>query len=107
MAGVSAPEDRPKRYVFLLIPGFSMLGFTCALEALTLANRHAGGRTFYTWKLVSADGGEAAAWNGVTVQVDDGLCELRRDDTLVVCAGEDVAAAVSYTHLTLPTIYSV
>ena len=92
MAGVSAPEDRPKRYVFLLIPGFSMLGFTCALEALTLANRHAGGRTFYTWKLVSADGGAAAAWNGVTVQVDDGLCELRRDDTLVVCAGEDVAA---------------
>ncbi|MEQ9243001.1 MAG: hypothetical protein RLO45_19435, partial [Roseovarius indicus] len=88
---MTAP-DKPKRYVFLLIPGFSMLGFTCALEALTLANRHASGRQYYTWRLLSADGGPAAAWNGVTVQVDDGLCELKRDDTLVVCAGEDVAA---------------
>ncbi len=82
----------PRRYVFLLIPGFSMLGFTCALEALTLANRHASGREFYSWLLLSADGQPAAAWNGVTVAVDDGLIGLHRDDTLVVCAGVDVAA---------------
>lgn len=84
--------SRPKRYVFLLIPGFSMLGFTCALEALTLANRHVSGRQYYSWLLLSADGQPARAWNGVTVEVDDGLIELRRDDTLVVCAGVDVAS---------------
>ena len=89
-------EDRPKRYVFLLIPGFSMLGFTCALEALSLANRHASGRQFYKWKLLSADGRPAAAWNGVTVEVDDGLTSLHREDTLVVCAG--VNAAVGSTQ---------
>ena len=88
----TAEETRPKRYIFLLIPGFSMLGFTCALETLTLANRHSSGQTCYTWKLLSADGQPAAAWNGVTVAVDDALIELRRDDTLVVCAGENVAA---------------
>lgn len=85
-------DDRPRRYVFLLIPGFSMLGFTCALETLSLANRYAGGRQHYIWKLLSADGRPAAAWNGVTVEVDDGLIPLGRDDTLVVCAGEDAAA---------------
>ena len=82
----------PQRFVFLLIPGFSMLGFTCALEALTLANRHSNRRDFYQRLLLSADGRPAAAWNGVTVEVDEGLIELRRNDTLVVCAGEDVAA---------------
>ncbi|MEQ9260176.1 MAG: GlxA family transcriptional regulator [Roseovarius sp.] len=85
-------SDRPIRFVFLLIPGFSMLGFTCALEALSLANRHSGGRTYYDWLLLSADGRPAAAWNGVTVEVSGGLVELGRDDRLVVCAGEDVTA---------------
>ena len=89
---VTGQDAKPRRYVFLLIPGFSMLGFTCALEALTLANRHVSGRQFYTWKLLSADGRPAAGWNGVTVEVDGGLIPLSRDDTLVVCAGEDVAA---------------
>lgn len=85
-----AEEDQtPKRYVFLLIPGFSMLGFTCALEALSLANRHPSGRKFYEWRLLSSDGRTALAWNDVTVEVDGGLEDLQRDDTLVVCAGED------------------
>ena len=88
----AADWEGPRRYVFLLIPGFSMLGFTCALEALTLANRHPDDREYYKWLLVSADGQPAAAWNGVTIEVDDGLIELHRDDTLVVCAGEDVTA---------------
>ena len=83
--------EKPRRYIFLLIPGFSMLGFTCALEALSLANRHVSGRGFYSWKLLSADGAPVAAWNGVTVGVDDGLTDLHRDDTLVVCAGVNVA----------------
>lgn len=81
---------RPKRYVFLLIPGFSMLGFTCALEALTLANRHEN-RHYFSWKLLSETGGPVSAWNGVTVEADGGLMDLHRDDTLVVCAGVDAA----------------
>ena len=39
--------DGPKRYVFLLLPGFSPLGMTCAQEALALANRFADGRRYY------------------------------------------------------------
>ncbi len=77
-------------YVFLLIPGYSQLGFACALEALSLANRHPSGDICYSWRLISEDGLPVAAYNGVTTQVDSGLTDLRRDETLIVCAGEAV-----------------
>ena len=88
-------EDRPKRYVFLLIPGFSPLGMTCAQETLALANRFAGGRQFYDWMLVSEDGEPVTSWNGLQVGVDAGLIDLYRGDTLIVCAGVDAAAGSS------------
>lgn len=84
-------ENRPKRYVFLLIPGFSPLGMVCAQEALALANRFARDRRFYDWLLLSEDGAPVRSWNGVQVVVDDALRELHRDDTLIVCAGVDAA----------------
>lgn len=77
-------------YVFLLIPGYSQLGFACALEALSLANRHPSGEVNYSWRLISEDGLPVPAYNGVTAQVDSGLTDLRRDETLIVCAGEAV-----------------
>ena len=86
-------EEQPKRYVFLLIPGFSPLGMTCAQETLALANRFAGGkRQYYEWILVSEDGAPVTSWNGLTVAVDAGLIDLHRNDTLIVCAGVDAAA---------------
>ena len=89
-------EERPKRYVFLLIPGFSPLGMTCAQETLALANRFAGGtRQYYEWKLVSEDGEPVTSWNGLRVSVDAGLFDLHRNDTLIVCAGVDAAAGSS------------
>ena len=91
-----SPEDRPRRYVFLLIPGFSPLGMTCAQETLALANRFAGGsRQYYEWLLVSEDGAPVLSWNGLSVGVDAGLIDLHRRDTLVVCAGTDAAAGSS------------
>lgn len=81
----------PKRYAFLLIPGYSQLGFACALEALSLANIHPSGREFYTWRLIGETGEPVPAYNGVTAAVDTALPELGRDETLVVCAGNDAA----------------
>ena len=89
-------EDKPKRYVFLLIPGFSPLGMTCAQEALALANRFAGGnRQYYDVVLVSEDGAPVTSWNGLRVGVDSGLIDLHRNDTLIVCAGVDAPAGSS------------
>ena len=85
----------PRRYTFLLIPGYSTLGFSCALEALSLSNRHPSGQHYYSWRLLSETGAPVAAYNGVTVAVDDGLVELDRHETLIVCAGENVGAGSS------------
>jgi transcriptional regulator GlxA family with amidase domain len=83
-----------KEYAFVLVPGFSQLGFACALEALSLANRYPTGGPFYRWRLMSETGAPVAAYNGVTVTVDGPLAELDRDETLIVCAGEDVGKNV-------------
>jgi len=84
--------DPPKRYVFLLIPGFSPLGLTCAQEALSLANRFAGGQDYYDWMLISEDGEPVTSWTGLQVGVNAGLIDLDRRDTLIVCAGVSVVA---------------
>jgi transcriptional regulator GlxA family with amidase domain len=78
-----------KAYAFLLVPGFSTLGFSCALDALSLANHHPSGRQYYKWRLISETGAPVAAYNGVTLNVDSALTELARDETLIVCAGEN------------------
>ena len=81
-------DAAPKSYAFLLIPGFSPLGFSCALDCLSLANHHASGREFYRWRLISEDGEPVTSYNNVRFAVDAALPELARDETLVVCAGE-------------------
>jgi transcriptional regulator GlxA family with amidase domain len=77
-----------KRYAFLLIPGYSQLGFACALEALSLANLHPSGQIFYRWRLIGETGDPVPAYNGVTTAVDAALPALDRHETLVVCAGD-------------------
>ena len=89
------PADGPKSYAFVLVPGYSQLGFSCALEALSLANRHPSGQTYYRWRLLSETGAPVPAYNGVNIAVDTALCELNKDETIVICAGEDVGNATS------------
>lgn len=88
-------SEHPKKYAFVLLPGYSQLGFACALESLSLANRHPSNRRFYEWRILSEDGGPVAAYNGVAVSADSALCELARDETIVICAGENVGAVTS------------
>lgn len=84
-------EPGPKQYAFVLVPGYSQLGFSCALEALSLANRHPSGRRFYSWRILSESGLPVPAYNGVTIAVDSGLADLQRGETLILCAGENAA----------------
>src|SRR4051794_5616844 len=55
--------------LFLLVPDFSMIAFTSAIEPLRIANRLSG-RQLYGWRLVSRDGGPVAASNGIAIHVD-------------------------------------
>ncbi len=79
----------PKRYVFLLLEGFSQLSFSCAIESLRLANGF-DEKIYYEWLVISETGQPVTGSNKLKLQVDSELCELNRHDTLIVCAGEHV-----------------
>src|SRR5262245_36117393 len=46
------PKELPQKLAFLLVPNFSMIAFTSAVEPLRLANR-ASGKQLYAWHLFS------------------------------------------------------
>lgn len=78
----------PRRFVFVLLDSFTLLCFACAVESLRIANRVAG-RTLYDWMTVGA-GSSVRASAGIAFATDSGLCETRRDDTIIVCGGLDI-----------------
>ena len=89
-AGGAAPATtrEPVELAFLIVPQFSMLGFSAALEPLRSANRLSG-RTLYRWRLVSLDGQAVPASNGISIAVHGTLDAIDRPDMLVVCVGLD------------------
>lgn len=74
-------------FYFLLMPGFSMMGFVSALEPLRAANRFGG--ELYRWHVLSIDGGAVVASNGMSVNADAGLEPLKKGATLCVMSSVD------------------
>lgn len=74
---------------FLLLPGFSQLAFSSALEPLRMAN-HLADRSLYTWHLVSRDGAAVTASSGLATAVDQALEPMPALDLLLVCGGVEV-----------------
>lgn len=88
VGGPFAPQTGagPQRFAFVLVPNYSILAFTSALEPLRAANRLTG-RQLYTWSLLSGDGEPVRASSRVGVLVDAALDDSQRFDTVLVCAG--------------------
>ncbi|MEK1943054.1 MAG: GlxA family transcriptional regulator [Pseudomonas sp.] len=78
----SAPGED---FWFLLLPGFSMMGFLSAVEPLRVANRFSG--ELYRWHVMSLDGGPVLASNGMSINADGGLEPLARGARLLLVAG--------------------
>ncbi|MEM7781689.1 MAG: GlxA family transcriptional regulator, partial [Pseudomonadota bacterium] len=93
----AAGDDRTTRsIVFFLVPDFSMIAFSTAIEALRLANRMLCWKS-YDWRLASVDGQPVKASNGVEVSVNTSLADERRmlagrerPDMVFVCSGINV-----------------
>jgi len=89
----TAPSFAPaETFGFFLVPKFSMIAFTAAVEPLRLANRMSG-RELYRWKLYSTDGAPVRASNGIALMPDAPLArsaEGGKLDAIVVCGGIDV-----------------
>ncbi len=78
----------PTIVTFLLIEQFSMLSVASAIEPLRGANRLMA-REAYRWRLISCDGADVPASNGMVVSVDGQLSDDGASDYLFVCAGLD------------------
>ena len=82
-------RDEPQRIGFLLLPNFSLIAFTSAVEPLRLANR-VRGHQLYEWRLYSVDGAPVASSNGARVMVDGAISNDAEIDMAIVCTGIDV-----------------
>lgn len=89
-------EKTRRLFVFYMVPDFTMLAFTSAIEVLRLANE-ALGEEVYSWRLASADGNKVRASCGLTLDVDGSMAEERaalarmeRPFMAVVCGGKRV-----------------
>ena len=91
---ITSKSPKTTRYVFVLLDNFTMLCFSCAIEALRIANRMAG-RKLYDWTLVGEGGDVAFCSNGTGFKLDSDLEEVTRDDVVLLCGGIDVQAATT------------
>ena len=49
-------KGAPKRFAFVLLDQFTLLGYACAIECLRIANRMSD-QTLYEWRVIG-EGGE-------------------------------------------------
>lgn len=93
-AAAQAPVD----YGFLLVPEFSMIAFSAAVEPLRMANLLSG-RTLYRWHVVTTDGGPVVASNGLALEPDCAMAEAPPVAVLFVCSGTNVRRTANKTIL--------
>lgn len=92
---MSTSQDKSTtKFVFVLLPQFSLIAFASAIEPLRMANRMAE-REIYTWRLASEDGETATCSNGTLINVNMGLEDIDRNETILLCGGLNIRAAVT------------
>ena len=79
---------------FLLLPGYSMLAFSGAVDQLRMANRIRNEK-LYRWITISENGQAVEASNGCRVYIDYAMSEVQQLDVLFVCGGIDIDENVS------------
>lgn len=83
------PKELPHAFALVIVPEFTMMPVTSAVEPLRLANRMAE-KTLYRWTLHSVDGKPVAASNGILAQVDGDLEAVPDHATVIVCGGLNI-----------------
>lgn len=67
-------KEAQKNFVFYLMPEFTLLAFSSAIEALRLAN-YILGYDLYTWRIVSINGEKVASSCGIFLECNNSLAE--------------------------------
>ena len=91
---------KPETFVFLLVPGFSMMSLASALEPLRSLNRLADA-TAYEWRLAGLEGQPVSASNGIPVPTQSHEAALLGADYVFVCGGLRMKSADERAYLGL------
>jgi AraC family transcriptional regulator, glycine betaine-responsive activator len=83
------PLSLPQSIAMVLVPEFTMMPVTSAIEPLRLANRLAD-KQLYKWTLHSLDGQPVAASNGILTMVNGDLETVPGDAAVIVCGGLNI-----------------
>ncbi len=75
------------RFVFLLLPNYSLLGLSSAVEVLRAANRLSRAE-IYSWQLVSDDSGLYPSSGGLALPTDPLESAIKGITHLVICGGD-------------------
>ena len=79
--------QRSQKVALLIVPGFSMIGFSATFEPLHVANRLSGSQ-LYDVSIVTTNGEAPCTSSGITVPVDYSIDQSHaRYDLIIVCAG--------------------
>lgn len=84
----------PQSYAFVLVPGFTLLAFSSAVEPLRIANQLSQ-RPLYRWSVLSETGAPVASSSGIAVAADGPLEPLDKKTRLFVCSGNPPMAAAA------------
>lgn len=76
-------------YGFLLLPNYSMIAVSSAIEPLRMANRLSN-EVLYEWPVITLDGAPVTASNNLIIAPDYAIDEMPPVDILFVCAGDEV-----------------
>ncbi len=82
-------QPPPTTFGFLLLPNYSSMAFSAAVEPLRLANRELG-YTAYTWKLFSLEGHSVLSSCGFCIQTNGMLEKQETLSSLIVCGGLNI-----------------
>ena len=86
----NSPCDRPMRFGFLLLPNYSLIAFSSAIESLQMANWVSGDK-LYDCTLISRDGEPVTSSSGIKTQVDSRLDGVKDLDVIFVCGASPIA----------------
>lgn len=86
-------DSGPTRtYAFILVPGFTLLAFSSAVEPLRIANQLSQ-QPLYRWRILSESGGPVVCSAGIPMGAEGMIEAVDRSARLFVCAGNPAEAA--------------
>lgn len=95
VAHVEVPKvSEPMAVTFVLLPKFTMLAFSSAIEPMRIANQLTG-QILFRWDVLSVDGKPVACSNGVPVMVDGSIQGAQPEGMIFVCSGVEPEDQIS------------